>query len=69
MREVTWEHLMLKLWTRPKKTEAKTSEVLLRETNLSAKPLHETFLERARRNDTDGKQRRLRQAAEQNRLL
>lgn len=60
---------MLKLWTRPKKKKPTLSNLLLRETRLPQKPPHETFLERARRNDTDGTQRRLRQAADHNRLL
>jgi hypothetical protein len=60
---------MLKLWTRSTKTKPTKSDVPVNGTRLVAKPPYQTPVERARQNDTDGKQRRLRQVVDQNRLL
>jgi hypothetical protein len=60
---------MLGFWKKYAKPGAKATLLPIHTVKAAAAPKHETFLARARRNDSDGSQRRIRQLVEQNRLL
>lgn len=60
---------MLSFWKRPVKPRAKTPAPDADVVKAAVAPKYETFLARARRNDSDGRQRRIRQVIDQNRLL